>query len=271
MISAVSFAHTLNGFPSPSAHPSFSLVLKGIKRKTFVPPKRAIPFTSEIVVSLMATLVGADLEVDSFYDVPLIDWRTVALAVLTFSALARFDCACKLLPHHFNFTEDALIITFPGSKTDQLGEGQKVSVHRTDSVSCPVNFLECYIDRLRWEHKLDNPTQIYAGPMLPGLTTRKVQAWFGEASSSLPKTPTPLSRSAATTSLRAALCRIGHPNAAAFTLHSGRRGGASAAVAAGCDLVTLKRQGRWKSDSCPQLYIDENVTLNANFSRFLSL
>ena len=29
MISAVSFAHTVNGFPSPSQNPTFSLVLRG--------------------------------------------------------------------------------------------------------------------------------------------------------------------------------------------------------------------------------------------------
>ena len=35
MTSAVGFAHTLNGFDSPSHDPAFSLVMWGIKRKTF--------------------------------------------------------------------------------------------------------------------------------------------------------------------------------------------------------------------------------------------
>ena len=69
MVSAVSFAHTLNGFPSPSDHPSFSLVLKGIKRKTFVPPRRAVPLTPKHVVDLMTVLLGEDMEVEAFYDV----------------------------------------------------------------------------------------------------------------------------------------------------------------------------------------------------------
>ena len=272
MISAVTFAHTLNGFQSPSAHPSFSLVLKGIRRKIFVPPKRAVLLTPQIVMNLMSCLVGADLEVGSFYNVQLIDWRTVAFAVLTFSALARFDCACKLEPKHLDFGNEILTITFPPSKTDQIGEGMKVSVHRTNNESCPVNFLESYLDRLHWEASLETQGTRYSGPILPTLTTRKVKAWFGEAISSLPaKAGTPFSRSAATIALRKGLEKIGHPNASSFTLHSGRRGGASAAVAAGCDLVTLKRQGRWKSDSCPQLYIDENVSLKTNFSKFLSL
>ena len=77
MVSAVAFAHTLNGFPSPSHHPSFSIVLRGIKRKTFVPPKRAMPMSSETVKSLVLHIVGNDILHDSFYDVSLLDWRTV--------------------------------------------------------------------------------------------------------------------------------------------------------------------------------------------------
>ena len=268
MISAVAFAHTLNGFPSPSHHPSFALVLKGIKRKTFVAPKRAIP--REIVINLMTTLLGGDVEVEALYDVGLIDWRTVALAVLTFSALARFDCAANLKPEHLAFSDSAVAINFPKSKTDQIGAGQLVSVHRLDSPSCPVLFLERYIRRLNWEYQLEHPGRCYPGPLLPGLTTRRISSpSLGDVRTSLPIDLAPLTRAGATSALRKGLERVGHPNAAAFTLHSGRRGGATAAAAAGCDLVTLKRQGRWKSDSCPQLYIDESVSLNTNFSKFI--
>ena len=52
-------------------------------------------------------------------------------------------------------------------------------------------------------------------------------------------------------------------------MHSVRRGGALTAVANGCDLLTLKRQGRWKSDSSPQLYVDEQVSISSNFTKFL--
>ena len=197
MVSAVAFAHTLNGYPSPSQHPSFSLVMRGIRRKTFVPPKRAVPLTGDIVVNLMAVLVGADLELDEFYDVGLIDWRTVALAVLSFSALARFDCAANLRICDLTFTSASVTINFPKSKTDQLGEGKLVSVHRVRTASCPVSFLESYIKRLNWEHQLEHPNRCYPGPLLPGLTTRKISSRFGEASSSLPANPSPLSRTAA--------------------------------------------------------------------------
>ena len=271
MISAVSFAHTLNGFSSPSTDPAFSLVLKGIKKKTFVPPKRALPFTTLTVKQLVEGLIGEDMERDSFYNVELIDWRTAAQSVLCFSALARFDCLTKLNPSHLVFGDAALIIHFPRSKTDQLGEGNDVSVHRSGGDFCPVRFMESYLRRLSWEYQLEAPSRAYTGPLFPALTVRKIATRFGDAVTSLPVNPSAFSRSAATIALRKGLEKTGIANAAAFTLHSGRRGGASAAVAAGCDMLTLKRQGRWKSDSCPQLYVDNHVSINLDFTKFLSM
>ena len=272
MISAVSFAHTLNGFPSPSQDPTFSLVLRGIKRKTFVPPKRAVPLSSSDVSLLVLRLIASDLEVDSFFDVCLSDWRTAAQAVLSFFALARFDCLTKLRPVHLRFQDRLVLVTFPSSKTDQLGEGRVVSVHRAnDAAFCPVDFLEKYLRRLNWEFQLEFPSKNYEGPIFPSLTVRKIKSAFGDAVSSLPTAPVPFSHSGATMALRKALAKVGHPQANLFTMHSGRRGGASAAVAAGCDLLTLKRQGRWKSDACPQLYVDEHVSINTDFTKYLAI
>ena len=73
MISAVSFAHTMNWFPSPFQDPTLSLVLRGIKRETFVPPKRSVPLSSSDMALLVLRLIASDLEVDSFFDVCLSD------------------------------------------------------------------------------------------------------------------------------------------------------------------------------------------------------
>ena len=92
--------------------------------------------------SLVEGIIGPDLHVDSFYDVGLSDWRTAAQAVICFFALARFDCITKLLPEHISFMDSLPVITFPKSKTNQLGEGMSVSIHRSESGFCPVDFLE---------------------------------------------------------------------------------------------------------------------------------
>ena len=58
-------------------------------------------------------------------------------------------------------------------------------------------------------------------------------------------------------------------NPEAFSLHSGRRGGATEAISNGCDLLSLKRQGRWRSDSCPQIYVDDVLNCSSRFTSFL--
>ena len=47
-----------------------------------------------------------------------------------------------------------------------------------------------------------------------------------------------------------------------FGEHSARRGGATAAAAAGVDWLDLKRHGRWKSDKAAQAYVDEHEKNN---------
>ena len=99
---------------------------------------------------------------------------------------------------------------------------------------------------------------------------RWIDSQWGRAAKALPETPVLFSHSGATIALWKALEGIGHPQANLFTMHCGCRGGASAAVAAGCDMLRLKRQGRWKSDSCPQLYVDEHISLNTDITKFLA-
>ena len=52
--------------------------------------------------------------------------------------------------------------------------------------------------------------------------------------------------------------------------HSGRRGGTTAAAAAGADINELKLQGCWRSDSMPRLYTDNAIKLCRDFASRLS-
>ena len=54
-----------------------------------------------------------------------------------------------------------------------------------------------------------------------------------------------------------------------FGEHSGRRGGTTAAVAAGAQ-IELMLQGRWRSESMPPLYTDDAVKLRRDFASRLS-
>ena len=55
-----------------------------------------------------------------------------------------------------------------------------------------------------------------------------------------------------------------------FGEHSGRRGGTTAAAAAGADINELKLQGRWRSDSMPRLYTDNAIKLRRDFASRLA-
>ena len=81
----------------------------------------------------------------------------------------------------------------------------------------------------------------------------------------------PFSYQSALGDFRSVLSSLGLPSVHEFSLHSGRRGGATEAIKRGCDFLTLKRQGRWRSDSCPQLCIDDVLSQSSNFSSFLGL
>ena len=163
---------------------------------------------------------------------------------------------------NLHFKQDGLEVYFPDSKTDQLRRGEVVFVGRIEgSIHCPVLFLMAYTIRLQWEAFQLNVFP-FQGHVFPSL--RKSGSFMRPLN-------TANSRQAATKCFRELLARVGVPDPSLYTLHSGRRGGATTAAQNGCSFIHIKRQGRWRSDSCPQRYIDDAATRQNNFSRFLGL
>ena len=262
MVAAVSFFHRLHNFQPPLSTARGRLVLRGITRAFSKPVRRAPPLTPDIVKTAIYYQIGSDLDRSANFAVPLLTWRTVAQLVLSFSALARYHCLTNIFVTDVVFINSGVQLTFWNTKTDVLNQGQKVFVSPVpNSFACPVRFLAAYMFRLNWE------AFPYVGPLFPGLTAPQGARGF----SSLPPNPRAFSKQGATLAMRRHLMHIGVPNASSFTLHSGRRGGATQAALGGCDFLAIKRQGRWASDSCPQMYIDEAATLQSNFSSFLGL
>ena len=268
MLAAVTFFHRLEGFPSPRESPEFRLVLRGIKRLCFVKPKRAKPLDSDSIKKVVTFLLGDDLECDSYYDASVRKWRTAAVFVFSFAALCRFNDLTTMNIRNVVFEDNRAILFIPKSKTDQFGEGQYVSVSASGEPSCPVAFIKAYVARLLWEAALEG--SIYDGPLFPALCRRRVSGPLGSCWSALPISPAPFSYQGALKDFRDALVGAGL-DGKAFSLHSGRRGGATEAVKNGCDLLTLKRQGRWRSDSCPQLYVDDVLNRSSRFNSCLRI
>ena len=271
LVAAVSFFHRSHGFDPPSMNSHTKIVMRGIKKCFYQKPKRAKPWDGALVASLVSSLLGDDRWCSSFYDVSLRRWRTAASIIFSFAALCRFNDLQNLCVNNLSFEANKVLIFIPRSKTDQCGEGQLISLQASGKDSCPVAFIKAFVRRLLWEAALEG--SVYSGPLFPSLVRRRVSGPLGSCWSTLPAPSSPVkpfSYQAALMDFRSALADVGVKKED-YSLHSGRRGGATEAVRNGCDLLTLKRQGRWRSDSCPQLYVDDVLNGSSRFSQFLSI
>jgi hypothetical protein len=171
---------------------------------------------------------------------------------------------------HLRFQDSGLYVTFPSSKTDQLGQGEDIFILGSPSFYCPVRFMFLYLQRLNYDARLAGSVA-YVGPLFPALRQRTVQTPDGARVIQLPVVLAPFTYNAALQALRRLLRVVGVPDPECYGLHSGRRGGATTALNAGCPFLFVKRQGRWKSDSVPLLYVDPDFESLCAFSRFLTL
>ena len=86
---------------------------------------------------------------------------------------------------------------------------------------------------------------------------------------SVPDPSSPLKYNTALRDLRSVLRLIGI-NPTGHGEHSGRRGGTTAAAAKGATLDELMNQGRWRSESMPRLYTDNDIKCKRKFARRLA-
>ena len=139
-------------------------------------------------------------------------------------------------------------IWFHRSKTDQRGVGDHVRVlNHADSTICPVRLTRLYLDKLGYQQ----------GVMLPSLRGK------------IPNPKVAITYKTALRDLKNTLISIG-VDPTGFGEHSGRRGGTTAAAAAGAPHASLKSQGRWKSDSSVERYTDNAKAAKETFARYLS-
>ena len=261
MVAAVNHFHGLAGFAAPSSTRLAKLTLQGIHREFGKPAKQALPL-SPCIIKAATNLLGDDLIRTRHFTKSVALWRTVVAMSFSFATLARFDCMTKIKLHHVHFFEDGVQIFFPHSKTDQTGRGQSVFLNRLPNTHyCPVLLLKAYTLRLQYEAHVSG-TFPFRGFLFPGLRRIRGHSIL---------TRLAFSRQGATKAFRDLLSEIGVPDPSAFTLHSGRRGGATFAAMNGCDFLSLKRQGRWRSDTSPQIYIDDAHTRNNRFTSYLGL
>ena len=160
---------------------------------------------------------------------------------MQFYGLLRWQEVSSLRWDDLSFHGRVMFVLIRKSKTDQRGFGQTVEIHCHDveTLHCPVYLTRQYAGRLGYD----------GSGVSGGMQPRMDPAGKG-------RTSTKICYDTAVKDLRALLVKAGH-SASGFTEHSGRRGGATAAAAAGAQWLPLKVHGRWKSDSAAQKYVDE--------------
>ena len=119
--------------------------------------------------------------------------------------------------------------------------------YNSDPVLCPVRLTIKYIKMLNYD----------SGYLLPSTSGRK------------PVSSLKLKYHSALSDFKK-LFKLFNMDPTGYGEHSGRRGGTTAAAAAGADITELKLQGRWRSDSMPRLYTDNAVKLRRDFATKLS-
>ena len=217
---------------SPTTDPSLRKMVNGIRRQLFRPARSRAPLDLEILEEAFKLIEGGGR---------LQDWRTLCRLNLKFYGMLQWAEVSALQMEDIRFDTTGMVLHIKRSKTDQMGKRTYVRINITDLDHCPVEITRLYMQKLNYGTE--------NGYLQPQVRTYK----NGEQSGVWYKK---LSYSKALEDTKAFMAILGR-NPADFGEHSGRRGGATAALEAGVSWIDLKRHGRWASDSAPQRYIEE--------------
>lgn len=134
-LAAISQAHQLGGFPSPTADAHVRSVLKGIRRHHGSAPRPKAPIMIEDLRAMVAALPDRPRGI-----------RDRALLLLGFAGGFRRSELTSLTRADVEFCRDGLIVTLRRSKTDQEGEGRRVAIpYGSLPQTCPVRALQDWL------------------------------------------------------------------------------------------------------------------------------
>ena len=243
-VNSLAWAHSMAGISSPTTSPFIQATLEGLKRALAKPVCKKAPFT----VEMLQAVVRDAKETNS-----LSSLRLAAICLISFAGFLRFDELANIRPCDLEISEDNWTKQIPRSKTDQLRQGNEVVVARTSSETCPVAMLETYIQR--GGIQMDSSQKLFR-PISNG-RCEKLHESGGITYSRMREL------------LKQKLVELGF-NAADFSLHSLRAGGATAAAAGVSDRV-FKRHGRWKSETAKDGYIEDSLHKRLSVTQNLGL
>lgn len=200
-----------------------SMVMKGIRRELGHRPKQKLPITLDMLQQFL----------DINYSTKFIFVRDYTAFLVAFFGFLRKSELVRICWNHIHFSVRQAKIWIPYSKTDQNQHGCFITLARRSHLpSCPVGWL------LRLQS-----FGFDSGPVFRSMNGKKIL-------------DTGMSTSAFVSRVKLYV-RLIHLDPEDFSGHSFRRGGASAAAAAGVPDRLIQIQGRWISD-CYKRYIEES-------------
>ena len=135
-VSAISQAHQIAEYKSPTRSAKVRAVLRGIRRTVGTMPKTKTPVLIEDVRAMMANLPDRLLGV-----------RDRALLLVGFAGAFRRSELVGLNVRDLKFNNDGLTVTLRRSKTDQEALGRKVGLpYGSSPETCPVRSLRAWLE-----------------------------------------------------------------------------------------------------------------------------
>ena len=224
--------HQYQGFNDPTAHAAIRKTLVGIKNTHGKPKDKAAALTMGALTTMVLHLKKSNR---------LIDYRNSALLQLGFFGAFRRSELVGITWESIHFVKEGIEILIERSKTDQSGVGQVCAIPYGTGLLCPVTAITTWRDQSHCES---------------GHVFRHIKKGMVANESIQPRQVNVLIKSIAKA------CDL--PDAANYSGHSVRRGFASEASKNNVPFASIKRQGRWRSDSTVMGYIDEGKRFDQN-------
>jgi len=134
-LSAISQAHQIAGYESPTAAVEVRTLMAGIRRSKGTAPQAKLPTLTEDVRRMVAALPEGLLGV-----------RDRALLLVGFAGAFRRSELVGLNVDDCQFSQEGLVVVLRRSKTDQESQGRKVAIpFGSNAETCPVRALRGWL------------------------------------------------------------------------------------------------------------------------------
>ncbi|TDC51439.1 integrase [Actinomadura sp. KC345] len=248
MLSCVQAAHKLAGLDCDARLARTALRAYRQERVTHPDPRlrykrRRAPEID--IAALRAMIEAIAVAVTAGELTPLRAERDQLILVLGFAMMGRRSEVAALDIADLDFSERGLTVTIRLSKTDQQAAGTEVFLKRGRHVrTCPVELARTWLRTLAGHGITD-------GPLLRGIDRHGNLAGAGRFAG---RGSGRMDDETLNTIVRDAAVRAELDNAAAYTFHGLRAGGATSAAEAGAAPSTIQEHGRWNSLSMVFVY-----------------